>query len=73
MTKMFCDRCGAEIPKGQYAWLSRKIIYTVFSLIPNHNRTDWENDDKHLCSQCEDEFVHWFMHSERYNAKGEIK
>ena len=60
MTKTFCDRCGAEIHEGKCAWLSRRLVYTKFRLIPHRTREDWDNEDKYLCPQCEKEYIKWF-------------
>ena len=68
MVKTFCDRCGVEIKTSGWAWLSRKVLYVSAKLIPHTSRKDWESDDKYICSECEDSYIHWFMNpKERKN------
>ncbi len=64
MVKTFCDRCGAEIKERKYAWLSRKVVYVNSKMIPWTSREDWNTDDKYICPECEDSYIHWFLHPE---------
>lgn len=63
VTKMFCDRCGAEInERASYAWLSHRTVYAKQRLVPSQFRDDWNSSvDKYLCKKCEDGYIHWFM------------
>ena len=59
--KIYCDRCGAEIPNHRrVATLTKRMIYTVHSLIPIICHEDWKTEDYYLCPQCEREYVEWF-------------
>lgn len=60
MTKTFCDRCGKEIEQ-EYAWLSRKVYYTTARLCTTKLRENWESDDKYICPECEESYIHWFL------------
>lgn len=63
MVKTFCDRCGVEL-KESNAWLSRKMIYVKAKLIPHTIREDWKSDEKYICPECEESYIHWFMNPE---------
>lgn len=58
MTKMFCDRCGAEIQKCKYSWLIHRIVYSELRLSPSG--VNHEEIDVHLCPKCEEEFNLWY-------------
>ena len=64
MTKMYCDRCGAEINIRRYALLSHRTMFARQRLIPAILRTDWIDVDKDLCPECENSYIHWFMNPE---------
>ena len=69
MTKTFCDRCGKEIVENRkYAWLNYRKIYARMKLVTHEMRQDWEDDDKYICPECENEFIHWFMHPNEKNT-----
>ena len=63
MTKMYCDRCGAEIIENKHAMLCHKTIYAKHLLLYS-KYNDWDRTDKILCRRCEDEYIHWFMNPE---------
>lgn len=63
VTKMFCDRCGAEINVA-CTWLRHRTVYAKQRLVPLYLRDDWDDVDKYLCKKCEDGYIHWFMHPE---------
>ena len=65
MTKTFCDRCGAEIEKYNYAWLSSKLVYIKAKLLISREREDWKEDEKYLCPKCENSYIHWFMNPDK--------
>ena len=67
MIKTYCDRCGAEINKHAYGWLSRKLIYVKPKLMPSSDREDWKDDDRYICPKCEDSYIHWFMNPQEDN------
>ena len=64
MTKTYCDRCGKEISKVAYGWLSRRIAFVKFRMISIDHKMDFEDDDKYICPDCEESYIHWFMHPE---------
>ena len=61
MTKTFCDRCGKEIKKAAYGWLKMKMAYARHRLMSTEPKIDWQDDDKYICPDCEDSYIHWFM------------
>lgn len=63
MTKTFCDRCGAEI-KQENGWLRRKALYSVLRLVPPMPKFDWKSEDKYLCPDCSESYIHWFLNPE---------
>ena len=66
MTKMFCDRCGAEIEKKS-AFLTRRKYYTIHRLFRVLVDTDWEDRDTYLCVNCEKAYVHWFEEGRKHD------
>lgn len=69
MTKTFCDRCGKEIKEdnhcGIYAWITHRCYYARLSMIGSGRwETTHELDDKYICPECEDSYIHWFMNPE---------
>jgi len=71
MTKTFCDRCGKEINMHEYSWLRRRIIYVEARLIMYKNRPDFKDDDKYICPDCSDEYIHWFMQGQKGQGNGD--
>lgn len=53
MIKYYCDKCGKEIPYGNYATITYQSKVTTFG---NRNEQEWE-----LCSQCEKELIDNFL------------
>lgn len=64
MTKTFCDRCGKEIRDGKRAWLQNTHMYMIARLICRDPRSDWVEENRYLCTDCEDSYIHWFMNPE---------
>ena len=60
MVKVFCDRCGEEILSPTYSIFKHKVYYATVKLLFSR-----EDDERYLCSQCEQEYIHWFMNPER--------
>ena len=64
MVKTFCDRCGKEIKKidhvSVYAWLTHKCYYATL----RHVGQSSESDEKYICPECEQSYIHWFMNPE---------
>lgn len=69
MTRTFCDRCGKEIIKSQYAWLRHRTIYAVLRLHSISQKEGWEDYEQYICPACEDEFIHWYMKGKK-NTSG---
>ena len=64
MTKTFCDRCGKEITK-EYGWIIHRMIYASIKLLPGKEHTEWsKRADQHICLECEDSYIQWFMNPE---------
>lgn len=67
MTKTFCDRCGKEIKeedhRGIYAWITHKCCYAKLRITTYD--TLFQTDDKYICPECEDSYIHWFMNPEK--------
>lgn len=61
MVKTYCDRCGKEIQGSKHAWMCHRTIYAIQRLIPSSIRNDWEETDKHICPDCEEQYIHWFV------------
>ena len=61
MTRTFCDRCGAEIKEREWSYISNRIVYVKMRLLTHQKREDWKEDEKTLCTRCEDSYIHWFM------------
>lgn len=66
MTKTFCDRCGKEIKednhRGVYAWITHRCYYARLRMIGSGRcELTYESDDKYICPECEDSYIHWFM------------
>ena len=67
--KLFCDRCGKEIVGGS-TWLFGRVYYSERRLISSLFIDNSQEDSKQLCRQCEDSYVHWFMHPEEDEGNG---
>lgn len=67
MTKTFCDRCGKEILEKNrfslYAWVTHRCFYSTLRMISSGD-PKMESDDKYICPECEDSYIHWFMNPE---------
>ena len=61
MVKFFCDRCGKEITAPSFGIFRHKVYYAKVQLLFSRN---WEKDEKYLCPQCEQEYIHWFLNPE---------
>lgn len=69
MTKTFCDRCGKEITK-EYGLITHRVLYACIRLLPWKQHTEWsERDDRYICPECEDSYIHWFMNPEKVENK----
>jgi len=62
MVKFFCDRCGKEIISPTYSILKHKVYYAQIQLL--YSREKFDKDEKWLCPQCEQEYIHWFLNPE---------
>ena len=64
MIKVYCDRCGAEIPNKKRSFLQHKVHYAdlYFESIRNAGTMDYF--DHALCEKCDDSFIRWFNHPE---------
>lgn len=64
MTKTFCDRCGKEITE-EHGWIAHRTLYASIRFLPGKKHTEWsDQDDRYICPECEDSYIHWFMHPE---------
>lgn len=63
MVKFFCDRCGEEIISPKYGIFTHKVYYAQVQLLSS--RAKWDKDEKWLCPQCEQEYIHWFLNPEK--------
>ena len=66
MTKTFCDRCGKEIQKNNhcniYAWITHRCYYATLCITGSGRcEPTYETDDKYICPECENSYIHWFM------------
>ena len=61
MTKMFCDRCGAEIDQRAAPLLTKRTVYVRYRLFSAELHEDWKDDDKYLCIECAKQYINWFM------------
>lgn len=69
MTKTFCDRCGKEIAE-EYGWITHRTLYASIRLLSRKKYTDWsERDERCICPECEDGFIHWFMNPETEDGR----
>jgi hypothetical protein len=70
MTKVFCDRCGAEIKTDETGgWpiglIKRRSLQATICMFPHKESTEWiDQRDKVICPACEDSFVEWFSNPE---------
>lgn len=70
MTKTFCDRCGKEIKEddciGLRAWITHKCCYAKLrmNMRSGCGNLAFDTDDKYICPECEDSYIHWFMNPE---------
>lgn len=70
MTKTFCDRCGKEISDTEgrtliYAWITHTCYYAKLRMIGSNSKTNWKSDDKYICPECEESYIHWFMNPDK--------
>ena len=77
MTKTFCDRCGKEIQRscgvGLYAWIMHKVLYAKIQMVglaASSEENNWISDEKYICTECEESYIHWFMNPDN-DQKGE--
>lgn len=77
MTKTFCDRCGKEIQRkcgmGLYAWITHKVLYAkirMVGLAAFSEENNWISDDKYICPECEESYIHWFMNPDNDRKLG---
>lgn len=70
MTKTFCDRCGKEIEKDNrhcsiYAWITHRCYYATLRMIGSDEGLAHRTDDRYICPECENSYIHWFMNPEK--------
>ena len=69
MTKTFCDRCGKEIIKSKYGWLTHRTVCSTIRLCPSSPDVGVTRDgDAYICPDCEKSFERWFVKGENENG-----